>query len=275
MFTLPVFVSLAIASLATAQSSNTALELAAIKAHFQAAGLVPSFLSTFDPSAILTIAYAGGVGSVSPGQLLTPPQVGSAPTLTITPANSSATTTGNYTIAMIDAGPVGTNQAGGQTRHWLVNGATITGASVSSDSAVVITDYAGPGPAPGSGPHRYVVLVYSQPAAFTPPAGLDAPGVPVGSINFPDYVRTSNLGPLLAANYITVEDGTATASLSPTSAVITSTLAVPSGSSSRSAGASSTNAAARPSQSSSGATSLRATGCLTVVFAAALMVIFN
>jgi phosphatidylethanolamine-binding protein (PEBP) family uncharacterized protein len=96
--------------------------------------------------------------------------------LTITPANSSVTTTGNYTIAMVDAGPVGTDQAAGQTRHWLVNGATISGekppsvscfwdlffpigGSVSFDSAVVITDYAGPGPPPGSGPHRYAFLL--------------------------------------------------------------------------------------------------------------------
>jgi hypothetical protein len=143
MFNLPVFVSLAIASLATAQSSNPTLDLVAIKAHFQAAGLVPSFLSTFDPSAVLSIAYTG-VGSVSPGQRLTIPrkspchrkvqhlftfraEVAAAPTLTITPANSSVTTTGNYTIAMMDAGPVGTDQAGGQTRHWLVNSATIAG----------------------------------------------------------------------------------------------------------------------------------------------------
>jgi hypothetical protein len=73
MFTLPVLAALAVASLVTAQSGNTALELAAIKAHFQAAGLVPSLLSTFDPSAVLNVTYAG-VGSVSPGQLLTGPR---------------------------------------------------------------------------------------------------------------------------------------------------------------------------------------------------------
>ena len=78
---------------------------------------------------------------------------------------------------MVDAGPVGTDQGPGQTRHWLVNGATISGekppsvsfpfgtyvipigGSVSDDSAVVITGYAGPGPPPGSGPHRYAFLL--------------------------------------------------------------------------------------------------------------------
>ena len=73
MFTLPALAALAVASLVTAQSGNTALELAAIKAHFQAAGLVPSLLSTFDPSAILNVTYEG-VGSISPGQLLTGPR---------------------------------------------------------------------------------------------------------------------------------------------------------------------------------------------------------
>jgi hypothetical protein len=70
MFSLSVLVSLALASLVAAQSSGTALELAAIKAHFKAAGLVPSLLSTFEPPALLNLSYAD-VSNVSPGQPLT------------------------------------------------------------------------------------------------------------------------------------------------------------------------------------------------------------
>lgn len=54
-------------------------------------------------------------------------EVSSAPDLTLTPANSSVTFNGNYTVAMIDPAAVGSDQSQGQNRHWLVNGATVTG----------------------------------------------------------------------------------------------------------------------------------------------------
>lgn len=54
-------------------------------------------------------------------------EVTSAPNLTLTPANSTITFDGNYTVAMIDPGAVGSDQSTGQNRHWLVNGAKVTG----------------------------------------------------------------------------------------------------------------------------------------------------
>lgn len=74
---------------------------------------------------------------------------------------------------MVDAGVVGDNQSNGQIRHWLVNGVAISGKSILnifqgnlSDSslignsldftnATIITNYAGPNPPQGDGPHRY------------------------------------------------------------------------------------------------------------------------
>ena len=51
----------------------------------------------------------------------------STPLITIVPANSSVSLQGNYTLVMADADIVGTNESLGQTRHWLVNGVTLTG----------------------------------------------------------------------------------------------------------------------------------------------------
>jgi hypothetical protein len=45
--------------------------------------------------------------------------------LTINPANSSVTFSGNYTVVMADADIVGTDESKGQTRHWLVNSVPI------------------------------------------------------------------------------------------------------------------------------------------------------
>ena len=78
---------------------------------------------------------------------------------------------------MADADIVGTDESNGQTRHWLVNGASLTGTSsptflgclrnlmgfipgdsapytLSIDDGTAVTEYAGPAPASGSGAHR-------------------------------------------------------------------------------------------------------------------------
>jgi len=215
-------------SLVKAQSTNdTSLEITAIEAHFTGADIVPSLLASFDPSAVMTVTFPG-VGAVSPGQNLTKDQVASTPVITIVPANSSVSLQGNYTLVMADADVVGTNESLGQTRHWLVNGVTLTGSNSSLNAStadgVAVTEYAGPAPAAGSGPHRYVILLLPQPSTFSPPANLTQPNVGVSVFVLTDYISTSNLGAPVAGMYFDVEEGTATVTLSPTSPVISSTL---------------------------------------------------
>ncbi|THG99729.1 hypothetical protein EW026_g2655 [Hermanssonia centrifuga] len=227
MISVSVILSLALAPFVLGQSNNSELGIEAIEAHFTNAGIVPSLLASFDPSAVLTLSY-NGVGNISPGQALTNTQVAPIPDLLVTPANSTVQLTGNYTVVMADAGPVGTDESQGQTRHWLVNSVPLTGDSsgfnVSTSTGLAITDYAGPAPAPGSGAHRYVILLYSQPSNFTAPDGLNTPGVAVSTFSLSDYVKNSNLGPIVAGMYITVEAGTASFTPSSTAAVVTSTL---------------------------------------------------
>jgi phosphatidylethanolamine-binding protein (PEBP) family uncharacterized protein len=213
-------ISLALLPYALTQET---LDVKAIEAHFSQSHLVPDLFASFNPSALLSLDYAG-VGVVKPGQLLTKEQVSPTPTVTVTPANSSVSLNGTYTIAMVDADVVGSKLPEGQTRHWLVNGVTISGSSVANSSATAITSYAGPWPASGSGPHRYVVVIYAQPPTFAAPAAYSQSNLPVGTFDFNSYVKDSGLGPLVAANYITVEEGTATAAIPSTSAVVTSTL---------------------------------------------------
>ena len=70
-----------------------------------------------------------------------------------------------------------------------------------------------------------MILLYSQPANFSPPANLSTANVGVSTFSLSDYVSSSGLEGPLAGMYFTVEVGTASASLSATSAVETSTLA--------------------------------------------------
>jgi len=226
MISLSIFVSLAFIPFTFSQStnnSNVGLEIAAIEAHFSNAGIVPSLLTSFTPSAVMSVAF-NGVGDVAPGTPLTQAQVQPAPSLSLTPANSSVNFGGKYTLAMVDAGPVGFNESQGQTRHMLINSVTVAGTNVSMNSGLPVTAYAGPAPPAGTGPHRYVILLYTQPDSFTPPTNLSQANTPVSVFNLPDYIKTSNMGALVAANYFTVEEGTATASISPTSSVVSSTL---------------------------------------------------
>lgn len=238
----------AVISMVSAQSNNTILQIEAIQAHFTNAQLVPVPIPAFNPSAVLTVNFVG-VGDATPGQLLTQDQVKAAPTLTLTPANSTVTFDGKYTVAMIDPAAVGSDQSGGQTRHWLVNGATISGGKVSIDAGTQITEYAGPAPPTGTGPHRYTIVIYSQPDSFAAPADLSTANVGVSKFDFPSYVKDTGLGPIVAGFYYTVEEGTASASIPATSSVVTSTLPAARSSSPASSG-SSTQSGLSPSGSS-------------------------
>jgi hypothetical protein len=69
MICLSVFVSLALIPFAFSQSPNGNVEIAGIEANFVNAGLVPSFLTTFVPSAVMNAAF--GNGDIAPGTPLT------------------------------------------------------------------------------------------------------------------------------------------------------------------------------------------------------------
>ncbi|KII88786.1 hypothetical protein PLICRDRAFT_92481 [Plicaturopsis crispa FD-325 SS-3] len=250
--------SVSLVPIVAAQNSTAPVDIQveAIQAHFTNAGIVPSLLPTFSPTGVLDLAFTG-VGDVSPGAALSQDQVKPTPNLSLLAANSSVSTDGNFTIVMADADVVGTDESKGQTRHWLVNGATVSGSNFSVGGGVAITAYAGPAPAPSSGAHRYVVMLYQQPSTFSPPANLSQAGVPVSTFSLADYVKTSNLGPLVAATYFTVEVGTASASASPTSAVVTSTLA---------SSASSSTASSSSSEKTNGAMSIGPAFAMTPMF---------
>ena len=79
----------------------------------------------------MNVAFPG-VGLISPSQNLSMQQTAKAPELlTITFANSSVPTAGNFTLIMVDARAVGTNESNGQILHWLVNYATLKNESSS------------------------------------------------------------------------------------------------------------------------------------------------
>jgi phosphatidylethanolamine-binding protein (PEBP) family uncharacterized protein len=190
---------------------NTPQDISAIQADFKNFGLVPDLLPSFNPSALMTVTFPG-VGAISPGQNLSIQQTATRPGVTIAPANSSVSTTGNFTLMMVDARAVGTNESNGQILHLLANFATLQADSlprpslnVSTDRGVVVTNYVSPQPPVGTGLHRYVILVFPQPPSFSPPANLSSANVGIDLyFHINDYISSSKLGQPIAGMFFEV-----------------------------------------------------------------------
>ncbi|WVR03417.1 hypothetical protein IAU60_000408 [Kwoniella sp. DSM 27419] len=241
-----------------------------LEANFKQAQLVPQLFSEFDPDAVLSVSFSGS--AISTGDKLDQSAVGSAPQITVLPEQGEDIEGSTFTLLMVDANTVGTDESTeAQTRHWLVNGVTLNKAStpytVTFDNATTITDYAGPGPAEGSGSHRYVIALYEQPSSFSAPANLSQAGTALGTMFLSSYVSESGLGGLVSAQYFQVENGQATATVASTTAVDSATLASTSAASTTSSGASMTSGSAAGSASATG--SSRASGVSSAVAGAA------
>jgi hypothetical protein len=145
-------------------------------------------------------------------------------------SNTQANNKQPYTVLLVDANIVGTNATGAsQNLHWLTNGVTLGSANdgaypLAYDSANDIRAYAGPGPAPSSGAHRYMFLFYEQAADFAAPEGYNAKIESVDAFDLQSYVTSAKLGNLVAANYMTVENGQASMTVEKTMPVDSSTL---------------------------------------------------
>ena len=107
-------------------------------------------------------------------------------------------------------------------------------------------DYVGPGPLEGTGPHRYVVVLVVQEQSFTAPADVTT----FGAYSAQQYLSTSGLGPVVAANYFVVENGASTVAVSSTSAVNTATVVAAVSTSSQASASSAASSAASGASSS-------------------------
>jgi len=230
----------------------SAFDISLITQQFVNALITPSVVPVFAPNAVLNVTFSS-VGTIETGQALTEAQVSTEPSLVIVGTTADFASGGDlnsntkYTMMMIDGDVAGSTNPNGVNTHYLQN--DLVFGNVTSDDLTLtgtttpVITYAGPGPASGSGPHRYILLLYPQPTNFTAPA-TPAAGSSVTMIDFPTYLKDANLGNPIAGNYFTVEVDTSTVSVSPTSAVNTASLTY---SSSSAASSSSTKSAASAS----------------------------
>jgi phosphatidylethanolamine-binding protein (PEBP) family uncharacterized protein len=117
--------------------------------------------------------------------------------------------------------------------------------------------YLQPNPPVGDSPHRYVFLLYSQPSNFTVPTAFANINPPTNTtarvgFNLTNFVKAAGLSIPLAANFITVQNTTGTATITFPAASSTGAPGV-AGSSTAGSGASTTDSGSSASATSSGA----------------------
>ncbi|KAI9842358.1 MAG: hypothetical protein M1837_007278 [Sclerophora amabilis] len=163
----------------------------------------------------LIVEY-GSVAITPPGRLLERSQTLEAPTV-----GTDATLEGTYVLIMVDADGAPPSRPRREILHWIqgnltseaatsLNGTSF--ASLTSDSPP-LASYRPPTPPfefPPR-PHRYNILLFSQPDDFSPPANFSA--TTRTPFNYSLFVEQSALQLPLAANYLEVQNSSA---VSPT-----------------------------------------------------------
>lgn len=111
-----------------------------------------------------------------------------------------------YTAGIFDKGssdhPIANSES---VRHYLENGLKYNDDGMLQSVKKAITSYAEPGPAEGSGAHRYIALVFEQGDKFKAPDYLNNPGTGVSNMSIEGYIQKSNIGKIVAMTYFTVE----------------------------------------------------------------------
>ncbi|SPO20902.1 uncharacterized protein UTRI_00379 [Ustilago trichophora] len=252
---------LAMGSAVSAQSSSASYDqVAQIQLTFPAADLtpVPVPASWLDIQGVLNVTF-GDVAVSNLGDRLTVAQVQPAPSFRIsgqTPAASNASVFGNnkrFTVAFLDAGVAGKNTSTEVFCHYLGNNFTLDASSgqLRNQTAARVA-YGAPLPATNDGPHRYMQLVFQQFDNFTAPAS-PAANAPIQRLELQNYYRNANggLGKIVAASYIQIEVGQASAP-SSTAAVSQASITALAASKSGAAGSKTGSAATSSNTSGSG-----------------------
>lgn len=123
---------------------------------FKFYGIAPEYIDPA-PKELCQVRWANGA-IANLGNTLTASDIDKPPTV-----YWSCDKREKYSVFLIDLDPLGMDtRLGSESRLWLV--ANIT--NCNWDHAETVFDYLPPTPIEGTGPHRYVVLVYKQPATL-------------------------------------------------------------------------------------------------------------
>ncbi|OSD07887.1 PEBP-like protein [Trametes coccinea BRFM310] len=157
--------------------------LSAIVAALKREQIIPDVLpepSAFAPSVLFSVVYPNG-SEVNLGNYLTVEETQDEPEIRFAALNGpwdddSASAEASYTLAMLDPDAPSRAEPIYRTfRHWLITGLKSPALSANSAEALnalkthpATTPYRPPGPRPNSGLHRYIFLLFQEPASAQP-----------------------------------------------------------------------------------------------------------
>ncbi|KAI0058827.1 PEBP-like protein [Artomyces pyxidatus] len=195
----------------TSASGSTATEPSVQDAQtaLNQAGIAPDVVPTFSPTSILDVVYNDPTTNqaivVEPGKNLTVAQTVNEPQFFLT-SNDSSVASKTFLLAFVDPdAPTPQNRSLSDIRHVLAPNLHISGTANRAllvNSTPAITDYLAPGPPPGSGPHRYTVLLFVQPDNFSSAAaGLVDQSTPRTNFNLTTFAQKTGLGDPIAGTF--------------------------------------------------------------------------
>ena len=136
---------------------------------------------------------------------LTDQDAQNAPKLFLPPGTSPNKT---YLVVSLDIdAPYPSCTILGPILHWIQSGLTAsTSGGELTGSAPIVANYIGPAPPPLSSPHRYIFVLYEEPAGFNaaeraPPNGQDFPTWQRVRFDMDKWAKEAGLGEPLSVNY--------------------------------------------------------------------------
>ncbi|KZS89957.1 PEBP-like protein [Sistotremastrum niveocremeum HHB9708] len=165
--------------------------------------LIPDVFPKFDPRLTLGITYHVN-GTALKGNLgtnLTPADTANRPVWSIPDIDFKREfERKTFVVGMVDPdAPSPTNRSASQVRHFIGGGFKLEG-TVLRNTTPALSDYLGPGPLPGSPPHRYATFLFLQPKDFpTTPFTTS-----ILNFNLSSFAEQVKMGLPVAGNFIMV-----------------------------------------------------------------------
>ncbi|KDN45026.1 hypothetical protein RSAG8_05199, partial [Rhizoctonia solani AG-8 WAC10335] len=185
--------------------------LAQVKKKFYSERVVPDVLPSFNPTSFIYLTYTGDLSDGSSSKVVLP-GTNFVRNDTLVPPEISVQGVkgGPYVVAIVDPdAPSRASPTLSQIRHLLAANFTVSSPSkyvhqsyVLKNSTAAFSEYRAPTPPVGSGPHRYVALLYSQPKNFDV-SSLSASDIRL--FNISAFAARAGLGEPLAGTFLTVE----------------------------------------------------------------------
>ncbi|KAI8388586.1 phosphatidylethanolamine-binding protein [Radiomyces spectabilis] len=159
--------------------------------------IIPQVLDdVFTPATMLEIKYPNNK-EVLLGNTLTVEETSEAPVVNFAPPDADA----EYTLLLVDPdAPSKQDPKMAPWRHWVI--VNIPGSQTTNvqASASQHSEYFGPAPPPGTGPHRYIFLLYKQANKNNSFQAMSAEPQARGKFDFKQFAKDNNLE-LIAVNY--------------------------------------------------------------------------